>query len=63
MEDIKNMMLLSLVIGGSLVVGESLGAVAGDDEDVGVEGGQLGLGDGGPAGDAIEGFWLMLVMD
>lgn len=56
MEDIKNMMLLSLVIGGSLVVGESLGAVAGDDEDVGVEGGQLGLGDGGPAGDAIEGF-------
>lgn len=30
----------------SLIVGEALGAVARDDKDVGVEGGQLGLGDG-----------------
>ena len=30
----------------SLIVGEALGAVASDDEDVGVEGRQLGLGDG-----------------
>jgi hypothetical protein len=44
-------------------VGESLGAVAGDDEDMGVEGGELCLGDGGPAGDAIEGFGLVLVVD
>ena len=42
---------------------EALGAVAGDDEDVGVEGGQLGLGDGGLAGHAVECFGLVLVMD
>jgi len=44
-------------------VGQALGAVASDDEDVGVQGGQLGFSDGGLAGDAVEGLWLMLVMD
>lgn len=44
-------------------MGEALGAVAGDDEDVGVEGGKLGFGDGGLAGHAIESLGLVFVVD